>query len=89
MEIIKEHDTTLNWCIIMSDRYRQSIEYVNELFQIAQEDFPGLHAKNTEVVIDTDDEVHIKMGIRFAPNGNIPDDYRKVGGHKFVDSVNK
>jgi hypothetical protein len=80
MNFIKEVHEETRLTAIRTDTYSHSLEYFQELFREAQKDFPGLSAKECEVVVYSGDRIKFVGGIEFTAPATlaIPVSYRRV-----------
>jgi hypothetical protein len=73
---IKKYQTPEGYCIIKSNTYCHSIEYINKLKQIAKQDFPNLKDSEISVKVYNDDRWGKQTGIEFK--GNLNNSYQQI-----------
>ncbi len=78
MDIIKEHNE--NHCVIRSNTYAKSLDYIFDLFGIAKSDFPELKPENVNVVQFAGRRYARTYGIEFEKieGADVPSEYEQI-----------
>lgn len=63
--LIQKYQAVNGYCIIKSNTYAHTVEYVNSLVSIAKQDFPGLQDKDINVKVFNSDRWKSQTGIEF------------------------
>lgn len=81
MDIIKEYCKPIGAppiCVVRTETYASGLMHFDELFAVAQSDFPDLHREDCEVVHYGGQRYRGTYGIEFWRSGGIPDSYQKI-----------
>jgi hypothetical protein len=82
--IIKEFCKKVNTCVIRTFSYNHSLEYLMVLFAEAEGDFPGLKAKDVEVVQYGGQSYARTFGIEFHPITPPPAEYVEIDQLEYI-----
>lgn len=83
MDIIREYCQpktigALPTCVVRTKTYASGLMHFDELFAVAQSDFPDLHREDCEVVHYGGQRYKGTYGIEFFRVGEIPEIYQKI-----------
>lgn len=83
MDIIREYCQpktigALPVCVVRTKTHANSLAHFDELFSVAQSDFPDLHREDCEVVHYGGQRYRGTYGIEFFRVGEIPESYQKI-----------
>lgn len=83
MDIIREYCKpktigALPICVVRTKTYASSLAHFDELFTVAQSDFPDLRREDCEAVHYAGQRYRGTYGIEFRWSGEIPENYQKI-----------
>ena len=79
MRIIKEYCPEAKLCVIRTDTYAHSYDFIQQLFECAKRDFPELDPKQVEVVEFAGRRYARTYGIEFSVGDKpIPSEYEEI-----------
>lgn len=78
MQIIKEYCKEADICVIRTNTYGKSFGFMNNLVNIAKQDFEDLNLDEIDIVRYAGQRYAKTFGIEFHPTNSIPEDYSEI-----------